>query len=173
MIYKVDITGLFLWDMMNEKKHNLIVGFGNVLCTDDGVGVYVLNKLKEEESLKGNQFLDLGTSSMDISYYLNDNTARMVIIDCIKSDHDEPGTLFKLGLDDLVSKKKEDFSLHQLKLIDSIKLISIETDFPETMILGIVPKDAKTFSDKLSKELIEKLPIVYDRIVELIEEFLG
>ena len=157
---------------MNDKKQNLIVGFGNILLTDDGIGIHIVNKLKEEESLKGNQFLDLGTSSMDIGYYLNNDIARMVIIDCIKSDDDEPGTLFKMGLDDLVSKKKENFSLHQLKLIDTIKLISIENTFPETMILGIVPKDTKTFSDKLSKELTGRLTFVYDKILELTKNFL-
>ena len=109
---------------------------------------------------------------MDIAYYLNKNTARMVIIDCMKSDGDEPGTLFKMGLDDLVSKKKENFSLHQLELIDSIKLISIENYFPETMVLGVVPKDTETLSDRLSKELIERLPVVYDKILDLIKEFL-
>ena len=157
---------------MNDKKQNLIVGFGNILLTDEGIGIHIVNKLKEEESLKGNQFLDLGTSSMDIGYYLNNDIARMVIIDCIKSDDDEPGTLFKMGLDDLVSKKKENFSLHQLKLIDTIKLVSIENTFPETMILGIVPKDTKTFSDKLSKELTGRLTFVYDKILELIKDFL-
>ena len=157
---------------MNDKKQNLIVGFGNILLTDDGIGIHIVNKLKEEESLKGNQFLDLGTSSMDIGYYLNNDIARMVIIDCIKSDDDEPGTLFKMGLDDLVSKKKENFSLHQIKLIDTIKLVSIENTFPETMILGIVPKDTKTFSDKLSKELTGRLTSVYDKILELIKDFL-
>ncbi|MES0340788.1 MAG: hydrogenase maturation protease [Candidatus Humimicrobiaceae bacterium] len=157
---------------MNDKKQNLIVGFGNILLTDDGIGIHIVNKLKEEESLKGNQFLDLGTSSMDIGYYLNNDIARMVIIDCIKSDDDEPGTLFKMGLDDLVSKKKENFSLHQLKLIDTIKLVSIENTFPETMILGIVPKDTKTFSDKLSKELTGRLTFIYDKILELIKDFL-
>jgi hydrogenase maturation protease len=157
---------------MNDKKQNLIVGFGNILLTDDGIGIHIVNKLKEEESLKGNQFLDLGTSSMDIGYYLNNDIARMVIIDCIKSDDDEPGTLFKMGLDDLVSKKKENFSLHQLKLIDTIKLVSIENTFPETMILGIVPKDTKTFSDKLSKELTGRLTFIYDKILELTKNFL-
>lgn len=157
---------------MNDKKQNLIVGFGNILLTDDGIGIHIVNKLKEEESLKGNQFLDLGTSSMDIGYYLNNDIARMVIIDCIKSDDDEPGTLFKMGLDDLVSKKKENFSLHQIKLIDTIKLVSIENTFPETMILGIVPKDTKTFSDKLSKELTGRLTFIYDKILELIKDFL-
>ena len=66
---------------MNDKKQNLIVGFGNILLTDDGIGIHIVNKLKEEESLKGNQFLDLGTSSMDIAYYLNNDITRMVIID--------------------------------------------------------------------------------------------
>ncbi len=157
---------------MKDKKQNLIIGFGNILLTDDGIGIHILNRLKKEENLKANQFLDLGTSSMDIGYYLNDDIARMVIIDCIKSDGDESGTLFKMGLDDLISKNKENFSLHQLKLIDSIKLVSIDIDFPETMVLGIVPKDTKTFSDSLSKELINKLPIVYDKILYLIKEFL-
>ncbi len=158
---------------MEDKKQNLIIGFGNILLTDDGIGIHILNKLKEEENLRENQFLDLGTSSMDIGYYLNDDIARVVIIDCIRSDYDEPGTLFKMGLDDLVSKKKENFSLHQIKLIDSIKLASIDSDFPDTLILGIVPKDIKTFSDRLSNELIDKLPIVYDKILYLIKEFLG
>jgi hydrogenase maturation protease len=94
---------------MNNKNQNLIVGFGNILLTDDGIGIHIINKLKEEESLNGNQFLDLGTSSMDISYYLNDDISKMVIIDCIKSDDDEPGTLFKMGIDDLVSKKRKIF----------------------------------------------------------------
>ena len=66
---------------MKDKKQNLIVAFGNILLTDDGIGIHILRKLKDEESLKGNQFLDLGTSSMDIAYYLNDDIARMGIID--------------------------------------------------------------------------------------------
>jgi len=168
----IDITGLFLWNNMKENKQNLIVGIGNILLTDDGVGVHILSKLEKEESLKGNQFLNLSTSSMDIAYYLNNDIVRMVILDCIKSDGDEPGTLFKMGLDDLVSKKKENFSLHQLKLIDSLKLVSIENDFPETMVLGIVPKDIKTFSDSLSRELLDRLPFVYDKVFNLIKDFL-
>lgn len=156
---------------MKKNKQNIIVGVGNTLLTDDGIGIYILNKLKEEKVFKGDQFLDLGTSSMDIAYYINEDIEKMVIVDCIKSDGDEPGTLFRMGLDDLVSKKKENFSLHQLKLIDSIKLISIENNFPETMVLGIVPKDTKTFSDSLSEELIGKVPLIYDKILGLIINF--
>ena len=158
---------------MKEDKYNLIVGVGNTLLTDDGIGIHILQRLKEEESLKGSQFLDLGTSSMDIGYYINNNIAKMVIIDCIKSEEDAPGTLFKLGLDDLAAKKRQNFSLHQLKLIDSLKLVSIGSEFPETMVLGIVPKDTKTFSERLSGELMKKLPLIYGKIITLIIDFLG
>ncbi len=40
------------------------------------------------------------------------------------------------------------------------------------MILGIVPKDTKTFSDKLSKELTGRLNFIYDKILELIKDFI-
>lgn len=159
--------------MMEKDKYSLIVGVGNTLLTDDGVGIHILQRLKEEKSLKGNKFLDLGTSSMDIGYYINDNIAKMVIIDCIRSEDDEPGSLFKLRLEDLAAKKRQNFSLHQLKLIDSLKLVSIENDFPETIILGIVPKDIKTFSEGLSDEMISKFPLLYKRVLSLIIDFLG
>jgi len=158
---------------MEEDRYNLIVGVGNTLLTDDGIGIHILQRLKEEENLKGNRFLDLGTSSMDIGYYINDNILKMVIIDCIKSEDDKPGTLFKMGLDDLAARKKENFSLHQLKLIDSLKLVSIGNDFPETIILGIVPKDIKTFSEGLSDEMISKFPLIYKKALSLIIDFLG
>ena len=90
---------------------------------DEGIGRHIVNKLKEKESLKGNQFLDLGT-------------------------------------------------FHQLKLIDTIKLVSIENTFTETMILDIAPKDTKTFSDKLSKELSGKLTFICDKILVLTKYFL-
>jgi hypothetical protein len=40
------------------------------------------------------------------------------------------------------------------------------------MILGIVPKDTKTFSDKLSKDLTGRLTVVYGKILNLIKDFL-
>ena len=158
---------------MKEDRYNLIVGVGNTLLADDGIGIHLLRRLKEEKSLKGSEFLDLGTSSMDIGYYINNNIAKMIIIDSIRSEEDAPGTLFKLGLDDLAAKKKENFSLHQLKLIDSLKLVSIGSDFPEAMVLGIVPKDTKTISERLSSELIKKFPLIYDKVFTLIIDFLG
>lgn len=157
---------------MKKNKRDLVVGVGNILLSDDGIGIHIIKRLEEEKSLADAEFLDMGTSSMDLGYYIDENVRKMVIIDCIKSK-DEPGSIFRLSPGDLVSKKKESFSLHQLKLIDTLKLVSINTDFPETIILGIVPYDTSTFSEKLSPEIQKIFPDIYSRIFNVIKEFLN
>jgi hydrogenase maturation protease len=95
----------------------------------------------------------------------------MVIIDSIKTN-EKPGTIFMLRPEDLVSKKRQDFSLHQLKLIDTLKLISLDRDFPDTIIVGIAPYDVKTFSDKLSPELEADFNNIYNKALKVIKEYL-
>jgi len=154
-----------------SKNYDLIVGVGNLLLSDDGIGVHLLRKLEKENCIESAQFLDMGTSSMDLGYYINENVNRLVIIDSIKSE-DEPGTIFKMGLEDLVSRKKENFSLHQLELIDTLKLVSLDKDFPETVIIGIVPHDTQTLSEGLSAKIDMKFSGIYKKTYELIRDFL-
>ena len=154
-----------------DKNYNIIAGVGNILLSDDGIGIHLLRKLKRENIFRDVEFLDMGTSSMDFGYYINDRVKKIVIMDSIKSDI-EPGSIYKMGLDDLVSRKKENFSLHQLELIDTLKLVSLDKDFPETMIIGIVPADVKTLSEKLSIKIGNKFLEIYKNTYELINEFL-
>jgi hydrogenase maturation protease len=156
---------------MGKSKRDLIVGVGNILLSDDGIGIHIIRRLEKEKALSGSDFLDMGTSSMDLGYYINENIRKMVIIDSIRSE-EKPGTIFRLSPEDLVSKNKETYSLHQLKLIDTLKLTSIETDFPDTIILGVVPHDVSTFSESLSPEILKKFSYIYDRILGVIKDFL-
>jgi len=157
---------------MDNMKKELVVGLGNILLSDEGIGIHILRELEKEVSLKDADFLDMGTSSMDLGYYIGGSIEKMVIIDCLQSE-DPPGSIYMLRPRDLASKKEQEFSLHQLKLVDTIKLASIETDFPETVILGIVPYDAGTFSEDLSPEIRALFPFIYRRVLGIIEEFLG
>lgn len=170
MIKTIIITGLFFGVYMN-KNYSLIVGVGNILLSDDGIGVHLLRELEKEKCLENVQFLDMGTSSMDLGYYINENINKLVIMDSIKSK-DDSGTIFKMGLEDLISRKRENFSLHQLELIDTLKLVSLDKDFPDTIIIGIVPYDIQTLSEELSIEIDKKFSNIYKEICMLIKDFL-
>jgi hydrogenase maturation protease len=156
---------------MNTEKHDLIIGVGNTLLSDDGIGIHIIRKMEEDNALDQVEYLDMGTSSMELGYYIDSNIRKMVIIDSIKTD-EKPGTIFLLRPEDLVSKKRQDFSLHQLKLIDTLKLISLDRDFPDTIIIGIAPYDVKTFSDELSPEIEADFKNIFDKVVKVIREFL-
>jgi hydrogenase maturation protease len=127
--------------------------------------------MEEDNALDQAEYLDMGTSSMELGYYIDDNIRKIVIIDSIKTD-EKPGTIFMLRPEDLVSKKRQDFSLHQLKLIDTLKLISLDRDFPDTIIIGIAPNDVETFSDQLSPGLEADFKNIYTKVVKVIKEFL-
>jgi hydrogenase maturation protease len=157
---------------MNEEKHDLIIGVGNTLLSDDGVGIHIIRKMEEENVLDQVEYLDMGTSSMELGYYINENIRKMVIIDSIKTG-EKPGTIFMLRPEDLISKKSHDYSLHQLKLIDTLKLISLDRDFPDTIIVGIAPYDIETFSEQLSPGLRADFKDVYVKVVRVIKKYLG
>ena len=156
---------------MTDNKHYLIIGVGNTLLSDDGIGIHIIKKMEEEAVLQDAEFLDMGTSSMELGYYINDSISKMVIIDSIRSE-EEPGTIFRFRPEDLVSRKKESYSLHQIKLIDTLKLVSLDKDFPDTIIIGIVPYDVKTFSEQLSARISGDFPDIYGRVLKVLMEFL-
>lgn len=156
---------------MKNKKHDLLIGVGNILLTDDGIGVHIIRYMEENDPFDNAEYLDMGTSSMDLGYYIDENIRKMVIIDSIKSD-EKPGTLFRMTPDDLVSKRDQSYSLHQLKLVDTLKLAAIDTEFPETIIIGIVPHDVRTFSESLSAEMQKIFPDIFARVVKAVKDFL-
>ena len=80
---------------MYTEKHDLIIGVGNTLLSDDGIGIHIVRKMEEDNALDQAEYLDMGTSSMELGYYIDDNIRKMVIIDSIKTD-EKPGTIFML-----------------------------------------------------------------------------
>jgi len=153
----------------------LIIGAGNILLSDEGIGIHIVKELEKYEHndnvFPKTSFVDIGTSSIDIGLYLSGSIEKLVIIDCIKTEGYEPGTVFKLGIDDLRKRQKESFSLHQIELVDNLKIYSITSSLPDTLILGIVPADTESFSLELSGPVKKIFPEIMGKVVREIKEF--
>jgi hydrogenase maturation protease len=154
-----------------ENIKYLIIGAGNLLLSDEGMGIHIVNKLKEQESFKDTEFVDIGTSTLDIGSFLSDELQKIVIVDCIKTAEYKEGTVFKLTLDDLRARQLNKFSLHQMELVDSLKLLSIANNLPPVMIIGVVPHNISTFSMELSPEIETVFPAIVEKIAKVIEDF--
>ena len=161
---------------MKSSTKKLIIGIGNILLSDEGIGIHIVRELqrqqtKDKEFFHNTEFIDIGTSSFDIISYINNGVTKVVLIDCMKADGYLPGTIFKLTPDDLRKRQKEKYSLHQMELVDTLRMISIIEKLPEILILGIVPEDINKFSTKLSDSIAKKFPVILSKIKKEIVDF--
>lgn len=150
---------------------NLVIGLGNILLTDEGIGIHVLRELRRRNRIPDTEFVDLGTSSLDLGYFIRDDTEKMAVIDCIKTTSSEPGNIYKISIEDLKKRRNKDYSLHQLEFIDSINLISLLSGVPKTIIFGIAPFDMEGLSINLSGPLNEQFEIICKKIEKEILDF--
>ena len=151
---------------------NLVVGAGNILLSDEGIGIHLVQDLERENIFEDTSYADIGTSSLDISSYIDDRTEKLVLIDCIRTESFPPGTVFRLSVDDLRKRQARNFSLHQIELVDSIKLNSLDSGIPPTIVIGIAPADIGTFSMELSDALKAKYPDILSKVKKIISDFL-
>ena len=154
-------------------EETIIVGLGNILLSDEGIGVHIINSLKKANTFPRAQYLDLGTSSYELINFMTPRVHKVVLIDCIIADGVKPGQVVKLSVKDILTETDYKLSLHQIKLIDTLKLISIEYNLPEILIIGIVPFDMNSFSTNLSANLQERFSLILNAVVQKIDDFIN
>ena len=154
---------------MTEVKPVRILGVGNVLCEDDGLGPYAIKVLEAQfEFPEGVEVIDLGTPGLDFTPYLAD--ARMVIVlDTVKGD--EPsGTLRLLRDGEIVAKPPPSrMSPHEPGLREALMATEFADSSPEEILLiGVVP-ESTGHRTKLTEAVRAAVPQVVDSVVMELE----
>lgn len=118
----------------------LILGLGNVLCSDDGLGIVAVERLREEYEIPdGVQVLDGGTLGMSLLGWLSD-AQDVILVDAIRDD-EPPGTLVYLTGDDVAPAVRERLSVHQVGVTDLLDGLRLLGDWPEHLsLVGLVPE---------------------------------
>lgn len=144
-----------------------VFGIGNILLSDDGIGVHVLNRLKEEYDLPGYvELIDGGTKGLDLLPLLEDRD-KVLIIDAANFKK-EAGTIDTVEGDKIPAFLSTKLSVHQIGLPDMLfaaKLMGIMPD--EMCLIGIQPESMDTsteMSDVVSKGMEPLLEKVLERL---------
>ena len=94
-----------------------ILGFGNPVRSDDGIGVYVANELKKRLSHREDiTVFDMGTSAFEVLFQLEGHQ-RIIITDAVMNSGEPDGTLFSLPASEINTRLQDDplVFLHGLK----------------------------------------------------------
>ena len=142
----------------------LILGIGNPILTDDGVGIKIAQKLKEEKArLEVIETSEAGIILLDLIVGYN----KLIIIDSIKTEKGKPGDLYKLELEDLKSVK--DFSSsHGIGIATAFELgQKLGYSMPKFVsIYAVNIKNNSTFGEGCTEEVKERIPFIARQIIE-------
>jgi hydrogenase maturation protease len=137
----------------------LILGIGNLLLCDEGVGVHVARALQREQLPENVLTLEVGTAFLDALPEI-EHADRIIIIDAMQADH-APGTVYRVPFDDCV-KPECIASLHGFDLSRALYLAGREKS-PEAVVFGVEPARIDWGTD-LSPEIEMVIPAVIQAI---------
>ena len=148
--------------MEESKVRFAVVGVGNLLLKDEGIGVHIAHALQQIDIPDNVKIIDGGTS-LDLPDYLKD-TDKLIIIDAVKTGG-QPGTIYRFHPYDMDIESEGIISLHELGLAQSLKMMRLIGNEPkETVIIGIEPKEID-WGTELSAELQQKIPEIINAVL--------
>lgn len=120
----------------------LVLGIGNILFGDEGIGVHLCNYLKLNYSFQSEHevdFVDGGTlASMLIP--LITSYDKVLILDCVSVDNAHVGDVYAFDFDNVPNVITWAGSAHEVEMLQTLRLTAINGDLPPVWIIGIVPE---------------------------------
>lgn len=137
--------------MASDRARVLIVGLGNILCRDDGVGVHAVRVLQADPPA-GATTIEIGTAVLDALPWLE--AADVVIaLDAVQAG-DAPGTIYEVEL--AAAPARAPVSLHDFNVIAALRLLPPDRR-PTVVVLGVEPASVEPGLE-LTAEIKRALP---------------
>ena len=143
----------------------LILGIGNVLMGDEGIGVRAINYLEKHTFPSNVRLLDGGTGGFHLLEYLQEYK-KIIMIDATMSGG-EPGTLNVIK-----PKFSTDFpkalSAHDIGLKDLVESAALLGSLPEIHLITITIAKIQPMTMDLSPEINATLPLIHKKVNEIL-----
>jgi len=149
-----------------DKKNILVVGIGNYLMGDDGLGIHVIKKLQDEKLPDNVELVDGGTKGLNLMNYF-ENKQLAIIIDAINMEK-KPGELIIIEGENVNKFFKIKYSVHEIGLVDLFDSLMLLDMLPEKIFLiGLQPWKI-ALQTELSEPLEKNLHLVINKVKEII-----
>jgi hydrogenase maturation protease len=148
---------------MQEPKI-MIMGVGNALLSDEGLGIHFMNELAKVD-LPGNvELLEGGTAGLELVHLIQE-VDFLIIVDAVNAKT-EAGAIFRFQPEDLkIFPDQFEVSFHQVGIVEVLAMANILGKAPQTLIFGVQPKSLEWGLDP-SQEILSKFPKLKDLVFQ-------
>jgi hydrogenase maturation protease len=147
-----------------------LMGFGNPVRSDDAVGIYVIEKLKEIIGDNDNiNVFDMGTAAFEVLFGLKGHQ-KIILIDAVLNSNEPVGTLFKVPAEEVLRAPDNDpmVFLHGMKWDQALSYSKkiLQDEYPDDIQVYLIAIENTKLDVNLSKTVQE----AGDKVVNLILE---
>lgn len=153
----------------------LILGIGNVLFGDEGIGVHLANYLDEKYNFSSDEhtvaLIDGGTLAQILIPIITDYD-RVVLIDCVNVKDGNIGDVYSFDFDAVPEYITWEGSAHEVEMLQTLQMIDMLGDLPPVKIVGVIPYvigEDTTFT--ITDEVLNASKTMEDSILKYIKEF--
>ncbi len=156
-----------------EKKDTLILGLGNTLLSDDGVGIYMARELSLRLKDDSIDYIECNCSGIDLLELIEGYT-NLIVLDSIKSKEVEVGEAFELDFDSLLTTARLS-NTHGINFATMIELgKQSNISIPENIKIFVIEvEDTQSFSDKLTNNVQTNFNDSLNKVQKAIKLFLN
>jgi hydrogenase maturation protease len=153
-----------------DQRTLLVIGLGNELLADDGVGIRVVRELKRRLHSDAITFEELAVGGLQLLDYMA-GFKQCILIDAVVTGTHQPGTIYRFiqtpGGESIRLSSSHQVDLSQVLALGKI----LEADIPDTIIVyGIEAGDTMTFTEQCTHEVSQAIPQLVELICRDIQE---
>lgn len=147
---------------------DIVIGVGNMLFKDEGIGIYASEYIKQNYSFdKQIDIIDGGTLGFKLMAYLQDYD-NVIILDTV-SINDEVGSIFRLPSDVLLGLGKYRKTAHEVEIVEMLEIVSVLEKHANVTIIGIIPQDLQSVEIGLTEKMEESFDSFVKTAIKEIE----
>ena len=148
------------------NKDILVLGVGNLLLKDEGVGIHVIRALEKEELPPNVSLMDGGTGGLHLIGWIQDYN-RIIMVDATL-DHNPPGTIRLIR-----PRYATDFpplmSAHEIGLRDMIEAMILTEKLPDIQLIVVSAEDISEVGMELTPAVEAAVPDVVEMVKQIIQ----
>lgn len=149
------------------------MGFGNPVRSDDAVGIYVIEQLREKlPASEDISLFDMGTAAFEVLFGLKGHS-KIILVDAVLNSNESVGTLFKLPAEEVMKAPQDDplVFLHGMKWDQALSYTKkiLQDEYPEDVQVYLVAIE----NTKLEVDLSDVVKEAGDKVVQYVLEDLN
>ena len=142
----------------------MVMGVGNILLSDEGLGVRFLDELGKMPLPENVELLEGGTAGLELVHLVQE-VDFLIIVDAIDAK-DEPGALFRFKPGDIkIFPEQYEVSFHQIGIIEVLAMAKVLGQAPQTLIFGVQPKRLEWGMD-----ISPEIQVLFPRLAEFVRQ---